>query len=193
MLKGELKTSIGELWARRGLVVFQFTMSVILILSVLIVYKQIMFVQERNLGYDKDQLVHFSMDGQLEDRYDAFLEEAKRLPSIKNVSSIGHDLVGRQNNTSGLNWDGKNPEDRILFENVAVNYGLIETIGAELKAGRSFSKEYGSDTTKIVFNEKAIEVMGFQEDPIGKVIRLWDEYDLEIIGGGEGFSFSILT
>lgn len=192
VLKGELKTSIGELWARRGLVVFQFTMSVILILSVLIVYKQIMFVQERNLGYDKDQLVHFSMDGQLEDRYDAFLEEARRLPSVKSVSSIGHDLVGRQNNTSGLKWDGKNPEDRILFENIAVNYDLIETIGAEMKVGRSFSREYGSDTTKIVFNEKAIEVMGFQEDPIGKVIRLWDEYDLEIIGVVKDFHFQSL-
>ena len=191
VLKGEIKTSLGELWARRGLVVFQFTLSVILIMAVFVVYKQIQFVQDKNLGYDKDQLIYFSMDGRLEEQFDVFLEEAARLPGVENISTIGHDLIGRQNNTSGLDWEGKDPESRILFEHVRVNYDLIETIGVEMKEGRTFSKEYGADSSKIIFNERAIEIMGMQ-DPIGKKVRLWDEYDMEIIGVVKDFHFQSL-
>lgn len=192
VLKGEIKSTLGELWARRGLVIFQFTLSIILIISVLSVYQQIKFVMGKNLGYDKDQLVHFSIDGKLEDAIDPFLTEAKRLPGIENVSTIAHDLVGQQNNTSGLKWEGKNPDDRILFENVRVNYDLLETIGVELKEGRFFSRDFGSDTSKIILNEAGIKVMGFTDDPLGKVITLWDQYQLEIVGVVKDFNFKSL-
>lgn len=188
VLKGEIRASLGELWARRGLVVFQFTLSVILIVAVLVVYQQLQFVQHKNLGYDKDNLVYFYKDGRVADQTEAFLAEAKKLPGVKNISTIAHDLIGRQNNTSGLNWDGKNPDDLILFEHVRVNYDMLETIGVELKEGRFFSPQYGADSTKIIFNERAVEIMGMK-DPIGKKITLWDEYEMEIIGVVKDFHF----
>jgi predicted permease len=191
VLKGEIRTSLGELWARRGLVVFQFTLSVILIVAVLVVYQQLQFVQNKSLGYNKDNLIYFAMDGRVADQTETFLSEARRLPGIVNISTIAHDLIGRQNNTSGLEWEGKNPEDLILFEHVRVDYDMLETIGVELKEGRFFSRRFGADTTKIIFNEKAIEIMGL-EDPIGKRIRLWDEMDLEIIGVVKDFHFQSL-
>ncbi|RLD20772.1 MAG: ABC transporter permease, partial [Bacteroidetes bacterium] len=191
VLKGDVRSSIGELWARKGLVIFQFTISVFLITSVLVIYNQIKFVQTQNLGYDKNQLVLFNADGRLEDHYDTYLERVKRMPGITNISTIGHSLVGQNNNTSGLVWDGKNPEDRILFENVAVNYDAIETTGVIMKEGRSFSREYGADSSKVVFNEAAIKIMGLT-DPIGKTIRLWDLYDLQIIGVVKDFHFQSL-
>ena len=191
VLKGELRTSLGELWVRRGLVVFQFSLSVILIVAVFVVYQQLQYVQTKNLGFDKDNLITFGMDGRLEDQPDVFLAEAKKLPGVANISTIAHDLVGRQNNTSGLEWDGKDPNDRILFENVRVNYDLLETIGVDLVEGRFFSREYGADTTKILFNETAAEIMGM-EDPIGQKITLWEEYELEIIGIVKDFHFQSL-
>ena len=191
VLKGEIKTSLGELWARRGLVVFQFTLSVVLIVAVFVVYQQIQFVQSKNLGYEKDHLIYFSTEGRLEEQLPTFLAEAKKLPGVKNISSIGHDLVGRQNNTSGLDWEGKAPEERVLFEHFRVNYDLVETIGVEVLEGRSFSREYGADTTKIIFNETAIKIMGL-EDSVGKKVRLWDEYDMEIIGVVKDFHFQSL-
>ncbi len=191
VLRGKLSASLGELWARKGLVVFQFTMSVILILSVIVVYRQIQFVQSKNLGYEKDQLINFSLDGKLEENGEFFAERLRKLPGIKNAGTIAHDLVGRQNNTSGLEWEGKNPEDRILFENVRVGYDLLETIGVEILEGRTFSREFGQDTTRIIFNETAINVMNMK-DPVGKRIRLWDEYDLEIIGVVKDFHFQSL-
>ncbi len=191
VLKGELGSAWGELWARKGLVIFQFTLSIILIVAVLVVYKQIEFVQSRNLGYEKDHLVYFPIDGNLEDQSEVFIHQARSLPGIDHVSSIAHDLIGRQNNTSGLKWEGKNPEDLILFEHVRVGYGLLETIGVELTMGRSFSKEFGADTTKVIFNETAINIMGM-DDPLGKRIKLWDEIDLEIIGVVKDFHFQSL-
>jgi len=191
VLKGQVKGSLGELWARKGLVVFQFLLSVILIVSVLVIYKQIQFVQSKNLGYDKDHLIQFPMVGKVYTSLKTFLDEIRRIPGVVNASSAGHSFLGRNNNTSGLEWEGKNPEDRILFENVGTNYGLIETLGVELIAGRTYSEDYGTDTTKIIFNEAAIRVMNLK-DPIGKRIRLWDEYDLEIIGVVKNFHYQSL-
>ena len=131
------------------------------------------------------------MVGKLEDQIETFLTEAKRLPGVENISTIGHGLVGRQNNTSGLQWEGKDPNNRVLFEHVRVDYGMIETMGVELKEGRSFSREFGADTSKLVLNEKAVEIMGF-DDPIGQKIRLWDEYDMEVVGVVKDFHFQSL-
>ncbi len=113
------------------------------------------------------------------------------MPGIVNASSIGHSFLGRNNNTSGLHWEGKNPEDRILFENVRVNHGALETMGVELKEGRFFSPDIPTDTSKVIFNEAAIRIMNL-ENPVGSIIRLWDEIDLEIIGVVKDFHFQSL-
>ncbi len=191
VLKGELKGSWGELWARKGLVVFQFFLSVILIVSVLVIYKQIEFLQTKNLGYNKDHLVRVPIEGRVDSTLETFLTEIKKIPGVVNASSMGHSLMGRNNNTSGLEWDGKNPDDKILFENVRVNYDLLETMGVEMAEGRTFAREFSTDTAKIIFNEAAIRVMNL-ENPVGKTIKLWDEYNLEIIGIVKDFHFQSL-
>lgn len=191
VLKGEMRGTWGELWARKGLVIFQFALSVILIVSVLVVYNQIAYVQTQNLGYEKERLIQFPLEGASSTNRETFLKEVRRIPGVVNASTVGHSLIGRNNNTAGLNWEGKNPEDEILFENISSNYGLIETLGVELLQGRSFSEEFGADSSKIIFNEAAIRVMNL-EDPIGKTIRLWDRYDMEIIGVVKDFHFQSL-
>lgn len=191
VLKGIVRGSWTELWARKGLVVFQFFLSVILIVSVLVIYKQIEYVQSKNLGYSKDHLIHFGIEGVIEDKLETFLTEIKRIPGVVNAGAIGHSLLGRNSNTSGLNWEGKNPEEKILFENVRVGLDAIETMGFELAAGRSFSREFGTDTSAIIVNEAAVRVMNM-EDPVGKEIRLWDEVDLKIIGVLKDFHYQSL-
>jgi len=191
VLKGIVRGSWTELWARKGLVVFQFFLSVILIVSVLVIYRQIDYVQSKNLGYQKDHLIHFGIEGVIEDKLETFLTEVKRIPGVVNAGAIGHSLLGRNSNTSGLSWEGKNPEEKILFENVRVGLDAIETMGFELAAGRSFSREFNTDTSAIIVNEAAIRVMNM-DDPIGKEIRLWDEVDLKIIGVLKDFHFQSL-
>ncbi len=191
VLKKEIHRSGGELWIRQGLVVFQFTLSIVLIVAVTIIYSQISFMQTKNLGYKNDNLIQYEIEGAVEDRLDTYLTEIQRIPGVVIASSIGHSMLGQNNNTSGLKWEGKNPDDRILFENVRVNYNLIETMDMEILEGRSFQRELNDDTVRVIFNEAGIEVMGMQ-DPIGQVIRLWDEYDLEIIGVVKNFHFQSL-
>ena len=191
VLKGEVKGSWGELFVRKGLVVFQFFLSIIMIVSVIVISRQMEFVQSKNLGYKKDNLIRFPIEGKVETSTATFIEEVKKLPGVLNVSSMGHSMLGQNNNTSGLSWEGKDPDDLILFENVRVNYDLLETLGVEMAEGRSFSRLHSTDTAKIIFNEAAIKIMGFEE-PVGKVIRLWDEYDLEIIGVVKDFHFQSL-
>lgn len=191
VLKGEMKGSWGELWARKGLVVFQFALSIILIVSVLVVYKQIEYVQTRNLGYQKEHLIQFPIEGTLMENRETFLSEARRIPGVVSATSAGHTLIGRNNNTSGLQWEGKNPEDEILFENITSNYGLIETLGVEMAEGRTFSEAYGADSSKIIFNEAAIRVMNL-ENPVGKTIKLWSRHDMQIIGVVKDFHFQSL-
>ena len=191
VLKGELKGSWGELWARKGLVVFQFCLSVILIVSVMVIYKQIEFVQTRNLGYKKDNLIRLPIEGKVETSLDAFLTEVRNVPGVLMASSMGHSLLGRNNNTSGLEWDGKNPDDVILFENVRVNYDMIETLGVEFVEGRSYSREHSTDTSAIILNEAALRVMGLQ-NPIGKTVKLWETNTMEIIGIVKDFHFQSL-
>jgi putative ABC transport system permease protein len=191
VLKGEVKGSLGELWVRKGLVVFQFFLSVILIVSVIVVYEQINFMLTQDLGYQKEQLIQFRREGKLWDAntLETFLTEVRRTPGVKEATSIGHGLLGQNSNTSGLNWEGKDPEEKILFEIVGANDRLFETIGLTFVEGHAFAGgKTPSDTSKIIFNEAAIKVMGLK-DPIGKHIKLWDKHDKEIIGVVKDFNF----
>ena len=173
VLKGKLNSMVGQIWARKGLVVFQFVLSIILIVSVWVIYQQVEFAQTQNLGYEKDNIILFKKEGLLreEGKLETFLSQLKNMPGIINASSSQHDMTGYQNSTGSVVWPGKDPNDRTAFEQVGVNYGLIETLGIEMQAGRVFSKDFGADTAKIIFNESAINFMGLT-DPIGKIVSL---------------------
>ncbi|MEO9967959.1 MAG: ABC transporter permease [Reichenbachiella sp.] len=191
VLKGEIRGSIAELWARKGLVVFQFTLSIILIVSVMVIYKQIEYVQTKSLGYDNDNMIYFSQEGKVEKNVDTFLDQMKSIPGIVSATSTGHILLYSNNNTSGLEWEGKDPEANILFENVRCNYDVFKTLDIKFKEGRPFSRDFSTDSSKIIFNEAAIKVMGL-EDPIGQSITLWGENKLEIVGVVKDFHFQSL-
>jgi putative ABC transport system permease protein len=192
VLKGRLNVSAGEVWARKGLVVFQFTISVILIVSVIVVYKQVGFVQSENLGYNKDNIVYFTREGKMGDdaKMETFLSELKNTPGIVNASSIGHDMTGHNSGTSGIWWEGKADDNKTEFENVGVNYEMMQTLGIQMKEGRLFSKDFSADSSKIIFNEAAVKFMGLK-DPIGKMVKLWGD-DMQIVGVAKDFHFESL-
>lgn len=184
VLRGQLNQSLGELWTRKGLVVVQFALSIVLIVSVLVVYKQIEFVQNKNLGYEKENIVRFNVEGKIREGLETFTSELKKLPNIKNASSNTHSMVGHNWSTT-LDWEGKNPENDVTFQIVGVDYDFIETMGMEMKMGHSFSREFGTDSTGVIFNEAAIKAMGLN-DPIGKTIANGEN---RIIGVVKDFHF----
>jgi putative ABC transport system permease protein len=168
VLKGKLDTAMGELWARKGLVVFQFTLSIILIVAVVVVYKQIDFVQNTNLGYNKNNLVYFERDGKLAEDAESFIQELKAMPGVVNAST-GKFKPGYNNSTGGIDWEGKTEMDQIQFGELSSGYEFPQTLGVELVAGRFFSRDFKDASASIIFNESAIRAMGMA-DPIGKKI-----------------------
>jgi putative ABC transport system permease protein len=190
VLRGKLKTSLGEVWIRKGLVVFQFTISAILIAAVLVVYKQVEFIQSKNLGYNRDNIVHFAKTPQLRENGESFLVEVRRIPGVLSACSFSHNLTGNYGETSAVEWEGKRPEEGTEFGNLEVDYGLMELMGFNMAQGRMFSREYGLDNSNIILNEAAVAVMGLKE-PVGKTIKLWDK-DKKIIGIVKNFHFESL-
>ncbi|MEP6724737.1 MAG: ABC transporter permease [Bacteroidota bacterium] len=192
VLKGKRGAAGGERMARKGLVIFQFTLSVVLIVSVLAVYRQIQFMQNRNLGFNRENILTLPIEGKLGDVSTArtFLDELRKVPGVIHASGIGHNLTGHNSGTSGVKWPGRDPADKTEFENIAGDYDLIETLSIQIKEGRSFSKNFGADTSAIIFNEAAIAYMDMK-DPIGKTVTLWGE-PRNIIGVVKDFHYESL-
>lgn len=191
VLKGKLSTSIGELWIRKGLVIFQFTLSVILIVAVLIIYKQIEFIQTKSLGYNKENIIYFDKEGRAAENLDNFLVAAKNVPGVVNAASIGQNIVGSGLNTFlDISWEGKDPNEKIVFEWRPVSYDLIETLGIQMATGRAFSRGFGGDSSKIIVNEAAVKAMGLK-DPVGKIIDVQGS-KFEVVGVTKDFHFASL-
>lgn len=168
VLKGKFTSSIGELFARNGLVVFQFSISIILIVAVLIVYQQIDFVKTKNLGYSREHIIYIEKEGKVAENAETFLNEVTELPGIAGAAASSFEVAGG-GYTYGLTWEG-NEEYNIQFHEIDAGYDATEIHGFQLAAGRSFSKNFPSDSSGILFNEKAIEMMDLK-DPIGKKVR----------------------
>lgn len=190
VLKGLLRTSVGESWVRRGLVGFQFVVSITLIVSVVVVYKQIQFIQAKNLGYDKENIIRFTNEGRLRKDISTFLTEVRRIPGVVTASSMNGDLVGRNGGGGGIDWEGKDPNGGIEFDGLDVDYGLMELLGLEMLEGRTFSDKAGSDRRKVIFNATAIDMMGLK-DPVGKKVTMWG-VEAEIVGVVKDFHYESL-
>ncbi|QRR00791.1 ABC transporter permease [Dyadobacter sandarakinus] len=192
-LKGGLTNSFSELILRKGLVIFQFTVSAVFIISVLVVYQQIHFLQHKNLGYDKDNVIYFEMEGRVAMQGEAFLSQLKNLPGVINASSIQQKIILPDmlpGNGSGVRWDGKNADDKIRFFRMPVNFNLIETMGIKITSGRSFSRKYGAESSNIILNEAAVKAMELSE-PVGKTVMFGD-VEKHIVGVAKDFHFNSL-
>lgn len=190
ILKGNQKTSKGEAITRKGLVIFQFAVSIILIVSVMVIYQQIEFVQSKYLGYNKDNVLFIEVEESISDDPEPFLKEVKKIAGVLHASGFDDDLVGDVGGTGALTWEGKNPDERIEFGRLSVDYGWFDLLKMEMVQGRPFSREFGAEEEKIIFNESAIAAIGLK-NPIGKNVQMWGK-DLQIIGVVKDFHFESL-
>ena len=162
VLKGKLPTRAADGWTRQGLVVLQFTLSVLFIVAVVVVNAQLAFVQRQPLGYDKAHVLRFDTDGQAARQQTAFLAEVKQLPGVVRASSVlGGFLGGRH--VEELSWRGK----RLPVATMLVNYDLVETMGLHLVAGRSFAPQFRADSAAILVNQTLVAGLGMP-DPVGQ-------------------------
>ncbi|HRI61719.1 MAG TPA: ABC transporter permease [Saprospiraceae bacterium] len=184
VLKGKIERSSGEFWARRGLVVFQFMVSLILIFAVAVIYRQLDFVQSKNLGYDRSNVLYFDKVGTVWKNPEVFLAEVRQIPGVQRASSMQETMVENAgtggSSTYGIEWPGKTDKDLIDFSVRAVDFEIIELLDMPLAAGRSFSREFSDEGSQLLFNETAIRAMGLK-NPVGQSVKMWGEQ--KIIAG----------
>ena len=181
---GVIKGS-GRAIGRKALVVFQFSISIILIVATWLVQAQMEFVQQKNLGYDRENVVYFEREGTLLQKSDEFLAELENITTIEIASTSGF-MIGGANSTGGISWTGKGADERIEFWETRLGANAIETLDIKVAEGRSFSDQYANETESIIFNEAAIEAMGIS-DPIGKSVEHYSGTK-KIVGVVENFN-----
>jgi len=190
VLKGTLKLGSGVTFFRKGLVVFQFVLSITLIIGTIIVSKQVNYIQAKNLGYDRENLVYVPLDGDLPSKYDVFKQGVMGLPGIQSVSRTSFDPTNIENGTRGVEWTGKDPNGHIMFTNVSVGYDFVRSMKLTLVAGRDYSKDFPTDSVGYLINETALAVIGYK-NPIGQPLTFWGKKGM-IIGVLKDFHFNSL-
>lgn len=182
ILKGKLQGKAGELFVRKGLVVFQFMISLVLIVSVLIVYRQIEYAQTKPIGYAKENVVYFDLEGKVYENKRNFFEELNRIPGVVQAGGINQTLIREDGGSStyGIEWPGKIDNKNIDFIVRAVDQNLVQTLGMQIKSGKTFSDSLGRNNSYLLLNETAVKVMGLKE-PVGTKVKFWGE-DKIILG-----------
>lgn len=168
VLKGSLQSGAARSLFRRILVVIQFALSVFLIIGTAIVYNQLNYMKNREIGYDKEHLVYLIMRGETRKSYSSLKNELLKDPRILGVTASTHRPSNIGSNSGGANWDGKDPEQEVLIGFSGVDFDYINTLIIELKEGRAFSKEFATDKTEaFIVNEEVAKVIG-KESVVGE-------------------------
>jgi len=169
VFKGNLGSSKGSSWLKNVLVVFQFTISIFLIIGTLVVYQQLKFFQNQKLGFEKDQVLVVSNPGSLGNNIIPFKEALRKFSSVMDVSG-SNTLPGKGFSNIGF---GAEAVDQSFTLNLCVcDYDFLKTLKLKLAQGRFFSRDFVSDSNAAVLNEKAVELLGW-DNPIGKRINNW--------------------
>jgi len=191
-LKGSKILRSNKSFLRNGLVVFQFSISVVLIVTTLVIYKQLQFIQNRDIGFNKENLLYMKMPevGDLKNNKDAMRATLAEYPDITNYTFTDQ-LPTNLGNSSQLTWHGMNPGTQVMANRLRVDENFVKTFGMQMAAGRFFSKDFGDNGTGYVVNETALKAMGLNtKNAIGKIISIsLEDKEAPIIGVVKDFNF----
>ncbi|GAB5535838.1 MAG: ABC transporter permease [Rubricoccaceae bacterium] len=195
-LRGSFQQGARTVWLRKGLVVVQFALSTFLIVGTLTVYLQMNYIQQKKLGLDRENMVQMRLEGPAQQGYESFRQELLRRPGIQSVTASNTNPLSVESATSAVEWEGKEPGESVVFHYIGAQHDFLETMGMELAEGRSFSRNFSSDSGNVIINERAAQAMGL-ENPLGKQVALWEglaewEQSGEIIGVVKDFHIASL-
>ncbi len=179
---------------RRILVVFQFALSIILIIGTIVISHQLQFLQEKNLGFDKEQLLYVALKNELPAKANSIKAALLNETSIANVSASSNNLINVLRSTGGIEWEGKNVTDKILMTHMNVDYDFLSTAGIAIVAGRNIDPSITSDSVSAyLINETAAKFMGWDPtEALGKKLAMWENRG-EVIGVVKDFHFRPMT
>ncbi len=179
-LNDKIKASKRSIYARKAMVVFQFVLTTVLIVGMIVVNQQIHFIKNKNLGMDRDNIIYMSLDGDLRKNYEVFKQEAQEIPGITSVTASSQNPLMVGSSSTAVDWTGKSPDQSPSFQMIRTDYDFLETMAVKLDEGRDFSKAMSTDTMNYLINEEAARVMGLS-NPIGERIDVWEKRG-QIIG-----------
>lgn len=195
VLKGQLSKGSKSSGLRSGLVVFQFTTSIVLIIGTFVIYRQVNYILNAKVGYDRDQVILIQGTNTLDKKISFFKEEIKKLPQVKNATVSDYlPIEGTKRNGSGFWQFGRTKENTSVSGQIwLTDYDYLETLGIKLVAGRNFSKDRITDAKAVIINQKLAKELNLK-NPIGKHITSQPSStnDLEIIGVVEDFHYQSL-
>jgi len=196
VLKGRLNREGGGL--RNALVVFQFATSIVLIVGTVIVYRQINFIQQKNLGFNKNQVLIINDAYALDKQAVAFKEEILKLKGVENGTLSGFLPTPSNRNSTVMFPEGQLDQTKgVSIGQWDIDYDYIPTLGMSLVQGRNFSEDFGTDSTGVILNETAVKLFGFGDNPIGKGIMLFGDdpqnlKQFKVVGVVKDFHFESL-
>ena len=193
VLKGSVKNSMKNGRLRRVLVVFQFSVSILLIIGTMIMYQQIKYMLNKDVGFNKEQLLVINRAGALGTKMKSFKEAVKEIPGVINIASSTA-VPGRNNNNNGYRIEGRKDESFLMMTNW-VDYNFLETWGMTLTSGRSFEESYTSDKDACLINETAVKDFGISEIQKTRFMEPQDSGKmnyLPVIGVVKNFNFESL-
>ncbi|MEM1120022.1 MAG: ABC transporter permease [Bacteroidota bacterium] len=191
VLTNRFKGSAKGDFFRKGLVVAQFTIAVFLIIGTGVVLNQLQYMQQKDLGYNKDQLIYLpARTENVQNNYLTIKNELEQLPEILSVSSGSHRLSLIGSSTGSISWEGKDSEVNQMFVSFGTNFDILKTVDAKLVDGRDFSEEFKADSLNFIINESAARTMGM-EQPLGQKLS-WGEDVGQIVGIVKDFHISPL-
>jgi putative ABC transport system permease protein len=177
VLKGGLVGAVGggnSSGLRSGLVVFQFMMSMMLIVGTLIVYRQITFIQTKNIGFNRDQVLTVNDVGSIGKRAETFKQEVLRMPGVVSGSVSGYLPTPSNRSDNAFFPEGTlNQKTAVNMQNWGVDHDYIQTMGMKMMQGRDFSRQFGTDSTGMILNESAAKLFG--GNVVGKRIMRFDD------------------
>jgi putative ABC transport system permease protein len=181
VLKGAFKAGRFAAIPRKVLVVAQFTVSVILIIGTIIVFKQIQFAKNRPVGYSRDGLVAIEItNDDLHKHLDAVRTDLLNTGAVKEIAESSSTTTGVNNDRGDVSWQGKDPSMTSFFGSINVTSTYGKTIGRQFTDGRDFAAKFVSDSSAIVLNQAAVKYMNLK-NPVGQIVRI-GKYDLTVIG-----------
>lgn len=172
VLKGTFKAGPMAAIPRKVLVITQFTVSIVLIVGTIVVFKQVKFAQNRPVGYDRDGLVNIETDDRiLGTQFGALRRDMISSGAVKEMARSSSPATAIYNNTADVSWSGKDPGLTVDFANIRVTTAYGKTVGWQFTVGRDFSANFLTDSSAVVLNEAALKYMGVK-DPVGHDITL---------------------
>ncbi|MEQ9298966.1 MAG: permease prefix domain 2-containing transporter [Cyclobacteriaceae bacterium] len=175
VMKRDFKFSPATIWFQKGLVIFQSAISVTMLLVTLVAYQQTAYVKNSHLGYDRENVMYVTIEGDLIDKYLLFKNELINMPGIAMVdraSEAPHAMNFEI--AEAIDWQGKESVSKVGFFPTSVGFEFLDLMNLEVINGRGFSRSIPSDTTAFMINEMAVQQMGITE-PIGKWISAWNK------------------